>query len=493
MKKTTWEECGISSEKDFIKDLQEQKLTENYNASGVPLSYNNGTVYTDISDAHTLIFGNTGSKKTRNFCIPSVYTIGMAGESMVISDPKGEIYRNTSGFIKEQGYKIKVFNLRNPENGSRWNPLLLPYKYYKNGDQDKALEMLSDLCMQLKNEVHSERDLFWENQASDLLMGLFLILFEVESDESKIHMESIQRIRLYIEPETDKPDDASNIFWKLLKTFPERSLVRLKLASIYSLRNVEKTLNCVISTFDAMVRNFFMNKKLISMTATSDIDFYSIGEEKTALYLITPDEKTTFHFLVSVFIKQCYEVLIEHAQTYGDGQLPIRVNYLLDEFSNLPKIADMPAMISAARSRNIRFVLVVQSKQQLLTNYGDDAETIKSNCKTWIYLTCRELSLLKEISELCGTVEIDGKEKNVLSVTQLQRLKIGWENSQVLILRGTAAPYLSWVKDFAVYPQAKYNTLPFEKNDLSPVKSFSVVRYMYNKLSEELKNGKEKG
>ena len=183
MKKTTWEECGISSEKDFIKDLQEQKLTENYNASGVPLSYNNGTVYTDISDAHTLIFGNTGSKKTRNFCIPSVYTIGMAGESMVISDPKGEIYRNTSGFIKEQGYKIKVFNLRNPENGSRWNPLLLPYRYYKNGDQDKALEMLSDLCMQLKNEVHSERDLFWENQASDLLMGLFLILFEVESDE----------------------------------------------------------------------------------------------------------------------------------------------------------------------------------------------------------------------------------------------------------------------------------------------------------------------
>ena len=99
----------------------------------------------------------------------------------------------------------------------------------------------------------------------------------------------------------------------------------------------------------------------------------------------------------------------------------------------------------------------------------------------------------KEISELCGTVEIDGKEKNVLSVTQLQRLKIGWENSQVLVLRGTAAPYLSWVKDFAVYPQAKYNTLPFEKNDLSPVKSFSVVRYMYTKLSEELKNGKEKG
>ena len=93
-----YEDSGLSDEEEFVEGLQRQVLTENYKLSGVPLKYQNGAVYTDTSDAHTLIFGNTGSKKTRNFCIPSVYTIGMAGESMVISDPKGEIYRNTSGF-----------------------------------------------------------------------------------------------------------------------------------------------------------------------------------------------------------------------------------------------------------------------------------------------------------------------------------------------------------------------------------------------------------
>ena len=481
-----YEDSGLSDEEEFVEGMQRQVLTENYKLSGVPLKYQNGAVYTDTSDAHTLIFGNTGSKKTRNFCIPSVYTIGMAGESMVISDPKGEIYRNTSGFLKSQGYAIKVFNLRNPEQGSKWNPLMLPYKYYKAGDQDKAVELISDFCMQLKNEIHSEKDPFWEYQAMDLLMGLILILFEAETDEKKIHMESIQRIRIYIGPATDYSDDPNNIFWKMVETFPERSLIRLKLASVYNLRHVEKNLNCVISTFDSMVRCFLLNKKLMSMTDSSEFEFEEIVKEKTALYLITPDEKTTFHFLVSVFVKQCYEVFIDYAQKCKGGVLPVRVNYILDEFSNFPQISDMPAMISAARSRNIRFILVVQSKQQLLSGYGDTAETIKSNCRTWVYLSCRELSLLNEISELCGTVEINDREHPVLSITQLQRLKIGWEDSQALIMRSGISPYLSWVKDFSVYPQAKFDPVPFIEHDIKPAKCFSAPKYMYNILKSEL-------
>ena len=488
MKNSFYENLGLAAEKEFTAGLQYQNFKNNYKLSGVPLKYENGGVYTDISDTHTLIFGNTGSKKTRNFCIPSVYTIGMAGESMVISDPKGEIYRNTSGLLRNQGYSIEVFNLRNPEFGSKWNPLMLPYKYYKNGDQDKAIELVSDFCMQVKNQVHTDKDPFWENQAMDLLMGLILILFELEPDQRKIHMESIQRIRMYIGLESDKTDDVNNLFWRLVETFPERSLIRFKLASIYNLRNVEKTLNCIVSTFDAMIRSFLLNKKLMSMTDSSEFDFDSIATKKTALYLIIPDEKTTFHFLVSVFVKQCYEVLIEYAQKCKGGVLPIRVNYILDEFSNFPQISDMPAMISAARSRNIRFVLIVQSKQQLISGYGDYAETIKSNCKTWIYLTCRELSLLQEISELCGTIEINDRERSVLSVSQLQRLEIGWEDSQALILRGGKAPYISWVKDFSIYPQSRFESLPFKKHDLKSTKCFSVPKYMYDYIKKEMQS-----
>lgn len=480
-------ENRLATDDEFTGTLTRQDLHEDCTSSGVPLYYADGNVYTDTSDSHTLIFGNTGSKKTRNFCIPGVFTIGMAGESMIISDPKGEIYRNTSGFLTQKGYAVKVLNLRNPEKSSRWNPLLLPYQYYKSGDEDKAIEMVSDFCMQLKATVHSEKDLYWENQAMDLLLGIILMLFECESDEKKIHMESIQRIRMYIEPENSS-EEKSKVFWDFIRTFPANSFVSYKLASVYSLRSVERTLNCVVSTFDSMIRSFIFNKKMMTLMNASEINFSEITKDKTALYLITPDEKTTFHFLVSVFIKQCYENLIDCAQSFETGVLPIRVNFLLDEFSNFPKIKDMPAMISAARSRNIRFLLVVQSKQQLLTEYGNDAETIKSNCKNWIYLSCRELQLLREIEDLCGTVDIDGRSYPLLSITQLQRLQVGPEDSQALILRGGIAPYLSWVKDFSVYPQAGFSAVPFNNMELEKSKCFSVPKYMQRKLEAELKN-----
>lgn len=490
MLNTKYEEDGLSSEQEFLSGLTRHKLNENPASSGIPFGYKDGEVYIDDSDSHTLIFGNTGTKKTRNFCIPSVYTIGMAGESMVITDPKGEIYRNTSGFLQQQGYDIKVINLREPECSNKWNPLLLPYRYYRSGDTDRAIELISDFAMQLTVQIHMERDLFWENQAMDLLVGLILILFECESDEKKVHMESIQRIRMYMETEKEGAD--KGVFWDLLESFPEKSFVRYKLASIYALRKTEKTFASIVSTFDSMIRLFLFNKKIMGMLDSTEINFDMLGEERTALYLIIPDEKTTFHFLVSVFVKQCYECLIEHAQKKKTGMLWRRINFILDEFSNFPRIADMPAMISAARSRNIRFLLIVQSKQQLLSMYGDDAETIKSNCRNWIYLSCRELGLLQEIESLCGTRYISGRgEAPLLSVSQLQMLKIGWEDSQALVLRAGVRPYITWVKDFSVYPQASYQMYPLVKRKFERPECFSVPGYLYGKLRAELEEDKK--
>lgn len=350
--------------------------------------------------------------------------------------------------------------------------------------------MISDFAMQLKWQVHTERDPFWENQAMDLLIGLILILFECETNEEKVHMESILHIRMYIEVE-GKSDD-SNVFWDLVETFPENSLVRYKLASIYSLRCTEKTFSSIISTFDTMVRIFAFNRKIMGMLSATEMDCEMLTKEKTVLYLILPDEKTTFHFLVSVFIKQCYECLIDYAQKKEDGRLPGRIHFILDEYSNFPKIADMPAMISAARSRNIRFVLVVQSKQQLFSMYGNDAETIKSNCKNWIYLPCRELSLIREIQELCGTVFVEGRGMvPLISVTKLQTLEVGWEESQALILRQSVRPYITRVKDFSVYPQAGYAELPFDERVFGKSLFFSVPGYLYEHLRQKMEKDGE--
>lgn len=482
------EENRFATREEFLQGLHREKMGELTSMSGVPLYNHNGEVYTDTTDSHTLIFGNTGTKKTRNFCIPSVYSIGASGESMIITDPKGEIYKNTSGFLANQGYDIQVLNFRDTEYSIRWNPLEIPYNYYKNGAKDKAIEMITDFAIQLKAPVHSDKDVYWENQAVDMFVGLVLIVFECEKEASKVNLKSVQGLRMYLD--VSGKGSEQEVFWDLYNTFPENSVIRYKLGTLYSLRNTEKTFSSIVSVFDGMMSMFLFNDRIMSMLSASDIDIRELGDRKTAVYIIIPDEKTTFHFLVSVFVKQCYECLISSAHKNSNGQIKIRMNFVLDEFSNFPKISDMPAMISAARSRNIRFILIVQSKQQLTSMYGGDAETIKSNCRNWIFLACREIGLLDEISSLCGSVYTSDKgEVPLLNITQLQSLKIGWTDSQALILRTGVRPYITNVKDFSVYPQSGYPFVRYKKKPMKDVETFSAVKYMYDFVDSKLKKG----
>jgi type IV secretion system protein VirD4 len=148
-----------------------------------------------------------------------------------------------------------------------------------------------------------------------------------------------------------------------------------------------------------------------------------MGRKKTALYIVVPDERSTYHFIVTSFVKQCYELLITEAQKEINKSLPVRVNFVLDEFSNTPAISDMPAMITAARSRNIRFYLVVQSMHQLVKRYGLDSETIKGNCENWVFLASKELNLLEELSKMCGnTLNYEPHEfiRPLINVSELQ-------------------------------------------------------------------------
>src|SRR5699024_9753124 len=148
----------------------------------------------------------------------------------------------------------------------------------------------------------------------------------------------------------------------------------------------EKTFGSILSTLDTHLMKFIIRPSLTDMMCHNDIRFEDVGKEKTAIYLVMPDEKETYHGLISVFIQQCYESLIFEDQKCIKKDLPIRVNFLLDEFSSLPQMKELPSMIAASRSRNIRFNIVVQSEKQLETRYAEEADTIKGNCNNWIYL-----------------------------------------------------------------------------------------------------------
>lgn len=424
---------------------------------GVPLAYDSDRrrIAIDAGDTHTLIWGSTGSLKTRCIIEPTVKIIGKAGESMIINDPKAEIYNRCAAELKEEGYRVIVINIRQPQYGNAWNPLAIPYRFFMEGNLDLASEFANDVASNLMLEEVSERDPFWDYSAADCLFGLILLLFRYCKDhgytESAVNMSNVMELRRHLFMNGTRAQ-----YSHLWRYAMEEELIASSLSgSIYA---PDKTMMSILSTFDQKMRTFSIRPTLLDMLANNDIDIGAVGEEKCAVFLIIPDEKSTYNNLVSLFIKQAYEYLIYKASHYTNLRLKNRVNFILDEFSSLPPISSMSSMISAARSRDIRFVLAIQGMHQLIRRYGREAETIKSNCGNWIYLTSRELDLLQEISDLCGRQR---NQQPNLSVYDLQHFSK--EKGEALVLCGRLKPAKVNLLDIDRFGEDQYVILDFEE------------------------------
>lgn len=435
---------------------------DTYPGAGLPLLSNGREAYVDSKDTHTLIFGSTGSKKTRLFCMPMLNIFAKAGESFVATDPKGELYAKTSGLMKANGYDVVVLNYRDIGKGDMWNPLALPYELYHAGKQEEATAILNDFVATIAAPIASNtKDSFWPETASSYALANLLLLMEC-GQPSEINMASLAKLC-----DMENADTLS----KLSDYMPADSLASLNYRGVLSAAEVTK--RSIFVTLFGMIRIFNTQKHLTTMLAGNTIDIRTFGKKKTAVYIIVPDEKTTYHFLVTTFIKQVYEILIAEAQKTENRMLPIRVNFVLDEFCNIPKISDMPSMISAARSRNMRFYLVAQSIHQLRGRYGEDADTIKGNCDNWVFLTSKELALLNEISELCGSLyTADGRQRRLISVSELQRLDK--EKGEALIMHARQYPIITEIADIDMYQMFKgYPAVEMKEFETPKIKLFS--------------------
>ena len=473
------EDSRWATEEEMKEVLTEVKIdSKNYDHGGVPLLSDGEVAYIDDSDAHTLIFGATGSKKSRALCMPMLKILAKAGESFVATDPKGELYEHTSGLLKEQGYKVVVLNFRDPSYGDAWNPLTIPYQFYKAGEKDKAAEVLNDFVNSITPRSSAEP--FWDKTAGDFCFGLLLVLLECATEE-EVNVRSLAYLRTYAGE--DNADIALPDLYNLLN---KQSLAAISLSG--TLTSTNNTRTSILSVVDRTIRIFSAQQNLSEMLSHSSFDISNIGLEKTAVFLIIPDEKDTYHFLASIFIKQCYESLIRVAQEQPNRILPIRTNFVLDEFSNMPTIPDMPSMITAARSRNIRFSLIVQSENQLRKMYNDEAQTIKGNCSNWVFLTSRELPLLKELSELCGyrKSSMIRNEDSVplISVSQLQRLNK--ERGEALVFYGRKYPYITQLADITEYKFKHLASQPLVKRKKKLVPVFQLNKYIALHSEEEL-------
>lgn len=413
-------------------------------AAGVPLFYKKDKVYVDNSQYHNLILGTTGSGKSESIVKPMVKLLAKNGQSMIIADPKGELYSDTSEELKKRGYNIIVLNFRDPQKGNSWNPLTLPYRFYKAGNIDKATELLDDVALNILQDPNNKNDPFWEKSAADYFSGLAMGLFQ-DAKEEEVNLNSINLMSTVGEERFG----ASHYINEYFKMKGESSSAYILASG--TINSPSDTKGGILSTFRQKIRTFSSREFLSEMLSYSNFDMAKIGQEKTAVYMIIHDEKTTYHSLLTIFIKQCYETLVDVANENG-GKLPIRTNFILDEFANMPPLKDVGSMVSAARSRDIRLTFIIQNFAQLADVYGKEvAEVIKGNCNNLIYLLSTEMAALEEISKICGEVKSKEKDKTastpLITVTDLQKFKMG----EALLLRSRKYPFRTKLKaDFEI-------------------------------------------
>ena len=426
------------------------------NIGGIPLLYDRDkkALALDPSDSHTIVYGATGSKKTRAFVMPTIKVLGHAGESLIINDSKGELFTRMAGELQKEGYEIVTINFRDPAVGNSWNPLQIPYQYYLAGDMDKAAEFANDIANTLMLAEVSDKDPYWDYASSDVCYGLILLLLkyckEYNAPEGAVNIANLMALRRKLYSKGTMSQNTP--LWKWAS---QDELVAASLSG--SVMAPKDTMNSILAVFDQKMRSFTIQPTLLDMLANNNIEIDKIGQRKTAVWLITPDEKSTYHKLVALFVSQSYQHLIYTAMQQG-GRVPVRINYILDEFSSLPAIGnDFPSMIAAARSRNIRFAIVCQSKNQLVRRYREEAATITANCTNWIFFASRELDLLRELSELCGQKKDHTPNVSVYDLQHLSK-----EKNEALLFTGRMKPCLVNFLDIDSFPERKYVVIDIE-------------------------------
>ncbi len=456
-------------------------------AGGIPLINDGRTLWVDDGDYHNLIIGSTGSGKTQCIIFPMVQSLAKHGESMVITDPKGEIYEQTSEMLRSRGYNIVLLNFRDPAKGNAWNPLTMPYRLWKNGNQDKAIEILDDLALNiLYDESNKNADPFWEKTSAGYFSGIALGLFE-DAQEEEININSISLMTTVGE---EKFRGSKTYIQEYFNSKDPNSAAYINASS--TILSPNETKGSILAVFKEKIKLFATRLNLSEMLSHSDFDIKDIGLKKTALFIVIQDEKKTYHSLATILVKQIYETLIDVAQSHG-GKLPVRTNFLLDEFANMPPLKDVTTMITAARSRQMRFTMIIQNFAQLNEVYGEqNAETIKGNCGNLVYLISTELKALEEISKMCGEVKSKKDDKTVstplVTISDLQKLKL----FEVIVRRVRLAPFktkltpnykMDWGRK---HPNANINDVP--SREIREVKTFDVRDYVNAKMKDNQAN-----
>lgn len=472
------ENCQTATHEIKSSLLKIDFAQKNYPGAGLPIISDGKTAYVDNLNTHSMLFGTAGSKKTNLFLMPMINMFIKAGESFIAADPDGGLYRQSAGMAKTYGYNVIVLNLRDPEKSDGWNPLALPYRLYHEGKTDEAISMLNDLINLMAIQDMENKDyLLWSSMACSLTLANLLLLMECAKPE-EANLASLAALCTFENLEPLKTNEKEMTLMGLSEKLNSCSMAGKIYKSFFF--SPKESRRSIYSSLYSLINVYKIKNGLIDMLSDNTIDLNKISQEKTALYMILPNEKTHLHFLAASFIKQASETLIDMDQKEKNCVLPIRVNFVLDDFCSIPGISDMGCMISAVRNRNmnIRFFLTAPSHHQLREQYREDADTILDNCENLVFLTANEIDLLKEVSDLNDMTSAAGKNtRNPISISDLKFLDK--ELGAALIVYRRRYPIIYRKTDMDAYEYFKAYEAPLMKDhSREDYKIFPVKQYL---------------
>ena len=345
---------------------------------------------------NTLVCGGSGAGKTRFYCKPNLM---QCNTSFVILDPKGEIVRDVGRLLEAKGYEIKVLDLISMEKSHCYNPFV-----YLRSDND-IQRLVTNLFKSTTPKGSQSNDPFWDTAASMLLLALvFYLHYEAPEDEQNFAMVmEMLRAGAIEDEEEPRPSPLDNLFSELEYENPDH--IALKYYHSYHSGSA-KTLKSIQITLAARLEKFNL-ESLASLTSTDELELETLGEKKTALFALIPDNDTSFNFLVSILYTQLFQQLFYSADHIHGGSLPIPVHFLMDEFANVSLPDDFDKILSVMRSRSVSVSIILQNLAQLKALFEKQWESIVGNCDEFLYLGGNEQSTHKYVSELLGKSTID--------------------------------------------------------------------------------------
>ena len=339
----------------------------------------------------------------------------------MFTDPKGELYDKTAGYLKKHGYEIKVLNLVNPANSDGYNPLL-----HIRSEID--VDVIANTIVKGQKSEGGGSDPYWDDMAEMLLKALIYYLMATRPEEEQNLASCSELVR------AANTNGGSNLLTDLMNQLPYDHPARMNYKSIEIAP--EKTYGSILSSLQSKLGKFD-SKEIAEVTSTDTIDFDEIGSRKTAVYVISSDTHTAYDFLLTIFFSQMIQQLYDFADKNG-GRLKVPTFFILDEFANIGQIPDFDKKISTSRSRGISFSVILQNLDQLEAVYEKSHETIMGNCDTHLFLGSNSYKTVEYFSKALGEKTISRDSRSVNRDKQFHRQ--GYSDSDQVMARALMTP-----------------------------------------------------